>query len=58
LGDAIDENVRTLQSKGVQFEHYDLPDTKREGDIHVSGNMRLAWLRDPDGNILALAGTA
>lgn len=58
VGGAIDEIVRSLQSKGVRFEHYDLPDTRREGDIHVSGNLRLAWLKDPDGNILALAGTA
>ena len=57
VGGAIDEIVRSLQSKGVRFEHYDLPDTQREGDIHVSGNLRLAWLKDPDGNILALAGT-
>lgn len=58
VGGAIDEIVRSLQSKGVRFKHYDLPDTRREGDIHVSGNLRLAWLKDPDGNILALAGTA
>lgn len=25
------------------------------GDIHAGGR-RLAWLKDPDGNILALAG--
>jgi hypothetical protein len=30
--DDVEEVVRTLKAKGVKFEHYDLPDTKREGD--------------------------
>jgi catechol 2,3-dioxygenase-like lactoylglutathione lyase family enzyme len=58
VGDSIDDIVRALKTQGVRFEHYDLPDTTRDGDVHVSGNLRLAWLKDPDGNILALAGTA
>lgn len=55
VGDDIDKIVQELQAKGVTFEHYDgLPDTTREGDVHVAGDLRLAWLKDPDGNILAL----
>ena len=46
--------MRTLKGKGVRFEHYDLPDTTREGDVHVSGDIRVAWFKDPDGNILSL----
>ena len=54
-GEEIDSIVHTLRSKGVTFEHYyDMPDTKLEGDIHVSGGMRTAWFKDPDGNILSL----
>jgi catechol 2,3-dioxygenase-like lactoylglutathione lyase family enzyme len=53
--DDIDDVVRTLKSKGVKFEHYDLPHMKQEGDMHVSGDMRIAWFKDPDGNILGLA---
>jgi catechol 2,3-dioxygenase-like lactoylglutathione lyase family enzyme len=52
----VDAIVRDLKAKGVKFEHYDLPDTTREGDVHVAGDLRLAWFKDPDGNILALAG--
>ena len=52
----VDAIVNALKAKGVVFEHYDLPDTTREGDVHIAGNLRLAWLKDPDGNILALAG--
>lgn len=50
----VDETVRSLKDKGVSFEHYDLPDTKREGDIHISGDMRMAWFKDPDGNIFCI----
>ena len=57
VGGEIDAIVRGLAGKGVAFEHYDdLPETRREGDIHIAGPMRLAWLKDPDGNILALGG--
>lgn len=54
----MDEEVRELKSKGVAFEHYNLPDTKLEGDVHVEDGMRLAWFKDPDGNILGLFGHA
>jgi catechol 2,3-dioxygenase-like lactoylglutathione lyase family enzyme len=54
-GDGVDDAVRTLKGKGVAFEHYDLPGMKREGDVHVAGNMRAAWFKDPDGNIHALS---
>jgi catechol 2,3-dioxygenase-like lactoylglutathione lyase family enzyme len=50
----VDENVKTLKTRGVKFEHYDLPDTVRDGDVHVSGKMRVAWFKDPDGNILCI----
>ena len=53
--DDVDDVVRTLKDRGVKFEHYDLPDTKREGDVHVGGHMKVAWFKDPDGNILSVA---
>ena len=53
VGEAIDEIVATLEAKGASFEHY--PDIGRlEGHVHVSGEGRLVWLRDPDGNLLHL----
>jgi catechol 2,3-dioxygenase-like lactoylglutathione lyase family enzyme len=52
VGKDIEGVVRKLKDKGVTFEHYDMPDVTREGDIHVSGNMKVAWFKDPDGNIL------
>jgi catechol 2,3-dioxygenase-like lactoylglutathione lyase family enzyme len=52
--DDVDDVVRTLKGRGVKFEHYDLPDTKREGDVHLSGDIKVAWFKDPDGNILSV----
>jgi catechol 2,3-dioxygenase-like lactoylglutathione lyase family enzyme len=52
--DDVEDVVRRLKGKGVKFEHYDLPDTRREGDVHVSGDIRVAWFKDPDGNILSV----
>ena len=50
----FDREVEALRKKGVKFEHYEFPDMQRKGDIHVSGDMKAAWFKDPDGNILAL----
>jgi catechol 2,3-dioxygenase-like lactoylglutathione lyase family enzyme len=52
VGKDIESLVRELKSKGVTFEHYDMPDVTQEDDIHVAGNMKVAWFKDPDGNIL------
>jgi catechol 2,3-dioxygenase-like lactoylglutathione lyase family enzyme len=46
--------VSSLRERGVAFEHYDMPEMKRQGDIHRAGPMRAAWFKDPDGNIHAL----
>lgn len=54
VGDELERIVETLRKKNVTFEHYDLPETTRQGDIHVAGGVRVAWLKDPDGNIIAL----
>ena len=53
--DDVDGIVRDLKDKGVTFEHYDLPNTRRQGDVHVSGTMKAAWFKDPDGNTFAVS---
>jgi catechol 2,3-dioxygenase-like lactoylglutathione lyase family enzyme len=52
VGEDVEDIVRALKAKGVTFEHYDMPDMTREGDVHVAGDMKVAWFKDPDGNIL------
>ena len=54
----VDALVQTLKSRGVTFEHYDLPQMTRQGDVHVAGSMRAAWFKDPDGNIFSLVTPA
>lgn len=51
----VQKAVNELKAKGLCFEHYDMPGMQREGDVHVAGEMRIAWFKDPDGNILAIA---
>ena len=52
--DDIDTEVRELKQKGVSFEHYDVEGLTPEGDIYRGQNMKTAWFKDPDGNILSL----
>jgi catechol 2,3-dioxygenase-like lactoylglutathione lyase family enzyme len=54
--DDVEEEVRTLKSKGVAFEHYDMPGLKLQGDLHVAEDedMKVAWFKDPDGNIFSI----
>ncbi len=52
VGEDIEEVVQQLKAKGITFEHYDMPGVTREGDFHVAGDMKVAWFKDPDGNIL------
>jgi catechol 2,3-dioxygenase-like lactoylglutathione lyase family enzyme len=54
VGDDFDSIVQALKDKGVTFEHYDLPETTREGDVHLMGDFKAVWFKDPDGNILNL----
>ncbi len=54
VGDDIEREVESLKAKGIAFEHYDMPNTTIKGDLHVSGDMKVAWFKDPDGNIHAL----
>ena len=55
VGDQLDAVVQDLRAKGVTFEHYDLPETTRDGDIHELGDgMRGVWFKDPTGNIISV----
>ena len=54
VGDNIEEIVQKLKAKGITFEHYNMPNITLDGDIHVDGSMKVAWFKDPDGNILNL----
>ena len=50
--DDIAAEVADLRARGVTFEHYDMPGLALEGDVHSGYGMKVAWFKDPDGNIL------
>jgi len=54
--DNVEAEVKALKSKGVKFEEYDLPKMgiKTVNGIATMGNMKSAWFKDTEGNILAL----
>jgi catechol 2,3-dioxygenase-like lactoylglutathione lyase family enzyme len=54
VGADLEGIVEGLKGNGVAFEHYDMPGTSRKGDLHISGDMKVAWFKDPDGNIHSL----
>jgi catechol 2,3-dioxygenase-like lactoylglutathione lyase family enzyme len=55
LVDDLDQTMDELASRGVAFEQYDQPGLKTdEQGVFDGGNFRAAWVRDPDGNTIAL----
>jgi catechol 2,3-dioxygenase-like lactoylglutathione lyase family enzyme len=53
--DDLDETMDELASRGVVFEQYDQPGIQTdERGVFDAGRFRAAWIRDPDGNTLAL----
>lgn len=58
------DDVRTvvaeLGEEGIEFEHYEMPGTTLDGDVHTmdGSDMTAAWFKDPDGNILGVGDGA
>jgi catechol-2,3-dioxygenase len=52
---SLDREMTSLRKRGVKFEEYDLPGIKTVDGVADLGEMgRGAWLKDPDGNVIAL----
>lgn len=52
--DDIAAAIRTMKSRGVVFDDYDLPDFKTVEHVCVLGSEKAAWFQDSEGNILCL----
>ena len=52
--DNIEAEVKELKAKGIKFEDYDMPGIKTVGGIATMGNMKGAWFKDIEGNILGV----
>jgi catechol 2,3-dioxygenase-like lactoylglutathione lyase family enzyme len=51
----LDHTMDELSSRGVHFESYDQPGIKTdERGVFDGGDFRAAWIRDPDGNTMAI----
>jgi catechol 2,3-dioxygenase-like lactoylglutathione lyase family enzyme len=53
--DDIEEAVDQLTRLSVSFEHYDVAEIKTdERGIHRNAGPKIAWFKDPAGNILSV----
>ncbi len=50
----IDEAVSHLNERGVRFENYGRAGQDERGIWKSPGGARVAWFKDPDGNVLSL----
>lgn len=50
----IEKSVAELRAAGVVFEEYDFPGLKTEGSIAQTGDVRAAWFKDSEGNLIGL----
>lgn len=51
----IEEIVASLRKKGVHFESYGLPGQDAQGIWSAPGGAKVAWFKDPDGNVLSVS---
>jgi catechol 2,3-dioxygenase-like lactoylglutathione lyase family enzyme len=50
----VSDSVGDLQKKGVRFERFPGMDQDAQGIWKSPGGARVAWFKDPDGNILSI----
>ncbi len=50
----IDASVAELKGRGVVFEEYDFPGLKTENSIAQTGEVRAAWFKDSEDNIIGI----
>lgn len=55
--DDIDRAVDQLHALGVRFEHYEGDIRTDEKGIHRNAGPKIAWFKDPAGNILSVVQT-
>ena len=53
--DAIEKAVKELNGRGVAFERFEGMAQDKLGIWSAPGGSRVAWFKDPDGNVLSLS---
>jgi catechol 2,3-dioxygenase-like lactoylglutathione lyase family enzyme len=51
----IGSAVKELTSAGIVFERYDFMHPDSQGIVTFPGGDKVAWFKDPDGNVLSLS---
>jgi catechol 2,3-dioxygenase-like lactoylglutathione lyase family enzyme len=54
MTDDLDAEMRRLREAGIEFEEFDIPGMKTENGVVSTDEMRAAWFRDSEGNILCI----
>jgi catechol 2,3-dioxygenase-like lactoylglutathione lyase family enzyme len=52
---SIEEAVSGLEARGVDFESYGLKDQDPRGIWAAADGAKVAWFKDPDGNVLSVS---
>ncbi|MCK9686921.1 VOC family protein [Scleromatobacter humisilvae] len=50
----VDAEIAELKSRGVVFEHYDMPGERSPSGAITANGAKAAWFKDTEGNILAI----
>ncbi len=53
---AVEAEIADLESRGVVFENYDFPGLKTVDHVCLLGSEKVAWFKDPQGNLLCTHG--
>jgi len=55
--DDLAAEMKALRDKGITFEEYNIPEMgiKTDNGVATWGDMKSAWFKDSEGNILSLA---
>ena len=52
--DDVDRTIACLSDRGVLFERFDVLPHEKNGALVTPDGARVAWFRDPDGNLLSV----
>jgi hypothetical protein len=52
---SIDDAVSKLGEKGVTFQQYGFKDQDARGVWTAPSGAKIAWFKDPDGNVLSIS---
>jgi catechol 2,3-dioxygenase-like lactoylglutathione lyase family enzyme len=56
--DDVEREVAELKRRGVRLENYDIPGERSPSGVVTAGGAKVAWFKDTEGNILAMAQDA